>query len=68
MANFSQLRPAILEDIPEIVRLIADDPLGMQREDYQDPLPQKYFEAFLRIRADPNQELMVMENEAGENY
>jgi GNAT superfamily N-acetyltransferase len=44
--------------------MIANDKLGKLREDYQDPLPKKYYEAFENITADPNQELMVMETES----
>ena len=41
--------------------MLADDPLGQKREDFKDPLPQKYYDAFERIDGDPNQELVVME-------
>ena len=46
-------------DIPAIVRMLADDPLGAQREAYQDPLPQSYYDAFAAIDYDPNQQLIV---------
>ena len=46
--------------------MIADDKLGRQREDYQDPLPAKYYAAFENIREDKNQELIVVEGESGE--
>ncbi len=57
------IRPAIKEDIPLIVEMLADDSLGALREDYQEPLPQKYYDAFDRIVADVNQELVVILNE-----
>lgn len=60
------IRPATKKDIPVIVKMIANDELGKLREDYKDPLPQRYFDAFEHIDSDPNQELMVMENEKGE--
>lgn len=54
-------RSATRIDVAAIVRLLADDKLGQQREDYRDPLPGAYYEAFNRIDQDPNQELMVVE-------
>ena len=60
------IRPATKKDIPVIVKMIANDELGKLREDYKDPLPKKYYDAFEHIDSDPNQELMVMENESGQ--
>lgn len=54
-----QFRKAKREDLPAIVRLLADDPLGAKRERYADPLPQSYGRAFEAIDADPNNELVV---------
>jgi len=54
-----QIRRAALDDLDAIVRLLANDPLGAQRERYQHPLPDSYRSAFLAIAADPNQELAV---------
>jgi GNAT superfamily N-acetyltransferase len=56
-------RKATKEDLPFIIQLIADDKLGAQREDYQDPLPTSYFKAFKNINEDSNQELIVVEND-----
>jgi GNAT superfamily N-acetyltransferase len=56
------LRTATRRDIPAIVELLADDPLGQQREDYRLPLPETYLNAFEHINEDPNQELIVVEN------
>ena len=53
-----KIRPAIIEDLPEIIRLIADDFLGQQREDFSLPLSEKYITAFQEIDADPNNELI----------
>lgn len=39
-------RTATRADLPEIVRLLADDHLGGTRERYSDPLPQEYAIAF----------------------
>jgi len=59
-------RKATKKDIPAIVKMIANDKLGKLREDYQEPLPHKYYEAFENIDADVNQELMVVENDSSE--
>lgn len=56
------IRKAKREDVISIVRLLADDVLGKQREDYRIPLPRTYYQAFEKIDTDPNQELMVVEN------
>lgn len=57
-----KFRPATIEDVPPIVNLLADDELGLKREDYRTPLPKKYYDAFDRIIRDKNQELIVLEN------
>ena len=59
-----KIRPAEKEDVPTIVSMLADDKLGKTREDFRDPLPDTYFVAFSKIARDPNQELMVVVNEA----
>jgi GNAT superfamily N-acetyltransferase len=61
-----KFRKAIQRDVPFIVQMLADDELGQLRENYQDPLPELYYDAFANIYKDPNQELTVIENEAGE--
>ncbi|HLL14004.1 MAG TPA: GNAT family N-acetyltransferase [Pyrinomonadaceae bacterium] len=58
--NFS-IRRATRGDVPEIVRLLADDPLGSQRENYRNPLPQSYYDAFDEIDRDPHNELVIAE-------
>ncbi|MET8827602.1 GNAT family N-acetyltransferase [Streptomyces sp. NPDC004610] len=52
-----ELRRATAGDIPAIVALLADDPLGARRESPDDPAP--YLAAFERIAADPHQQLVV---------
>lgn len=52
-------RPAVREDLPAIVRMLADDPLGAQRESFSDPLPGSYHAAFHALDRDPNNELVV---------
>lgn len=54
-------RKATREDLREIVRLLADDFLGKEREKYQQPLPQTYYDAFEEIDGDENNELVVAE-------
>ncbi len=53
------IRPARRAELPRIVRLLADDPLGAQRESPDDPLPDCYGAAFDGIADDPNNELAV---------
>ncbi|MFJ6844018.1 GNAT family N-acetyltransferase [Streptomyces griseoluteus] len=51
------IRPAAPADIPAIVAMLADDPLGVQRESPDDLTP--YLAAFERLDTDPNQHLVV---------
>lgn len=52
-----EIRPTTAEDIPAVVAMLADDPLGAQRESPGDLGP--YMAAFERLRTDPNQHLVV---------
>lgn len=52
-------RQAKREDLPEIVRMLADDFLGATRERFENPLPESYVKAFEEIEADKNNELIV---------
>jgi GNAT superfamily N-acetyltransferase len=56
-----KFRQATREDLPEIVRMLADDFLGATRERYENPLPESYIKAFAEIEADKNNELIVAE-------
>lgn len=56
-----EIRAATAGDVPVIVALLADDPLGATREQATDPLPTSYFDAFDAIERDPNNELIVAE-------
>lgn len=60
-----KIRKARKEDVLFIVEMLANDKLGKLREDFQNPIPNKYLEAFENISMDPNQELMVLESESG---
>ncbi|MFI6207246.1 GNAT family N-acetyltransferase [Streptomyces sp. NPDC051041] len=52
-----EIRAAVADDLPAIVGMLADDPLGAQRESPDDLTP--YLAALERIDADPNQHLVV---------
>ncbi|MFE1024762.1 GNAT family N-acetyltransferase [Streptomyces sp. NPDC058818] len=52
-----EIRSAAEDDIPAVVAMLADDPLGAQRESPHDLGP--YLAAFERLSADPNQHLVV---------
>ena len=56
-------RTAAINDLPYIVRMLADDFLGAQREQYTDPLPESYIRAFEEIDADQNNYLIVAERD-----
>jgi GNAT superfamily N-acetyltransferase len=45
--------------VPDIVRMLADDPLGATRERHESPLPDSYARAFRAIEQDANNELVV---------
>ena len=59
-------RKAKKADLPKIIEMLSDDKLGKLREDFQEPLPAKYYQAFENINQDKNQELMVIENHNNE--
>jgi ribosomal protein S18 acetylase RimI-like enzyme len=52
-------RPATAADLPAIVAMLVDDPLGAGRDQLADPLPEAYGRAFAEIESDPNNELVV---------
>ncbi|MFJ5530374.1 GNAT family N-acetyltransferase [Streptomyces sp. NPDC093261] len=57
-----EIRRALTDDVPAIVALLADDPLGAQRESPDDLTP--YLAALDRVNRDPNQHLMVAVRDA----
>ena len=57
------MRLAQRADLPSIVRMLADDDLGSQRERCEDPLPPSYYLAFEELHSDPNHELIVAERD-----
>ena len=56
-----KIRHASLADLPTIIRLLADDFLGRQREDFSEPLNENYIRAFREIEAGSDNELIVAE-------
>ncbi|MFJ2771568.1 GNAT family N-acetyltransferase [Streptomyces sp. NPDC087300] len=52
-----EIRPAVVADLPAIVGMLADDPLGAVRESPDDLAP--YVMAYERLTDDPNQHLVV---------
>jgi GNAT superfamily N-acetyltransferase len=59
--NVVRFRLANREDLPEIVRMLADDELGSQRERCEEPLPESYYQAYEQINSDANHQLIVAE-------
>ncbi|MFD5536815.1 GNAT family N-acetyltransferase [Streptomyces sp. NPDC127079] len=51
------IRAAVADDVPAVVGMLADDPLGAERESPDDLAP--YLRALERLSADPNQQLVV---------
>lgn len=46
-------------DLKEIVLLLADDELGSTRERYEEPLPEKYYKAFLEMENQEGNEMLL---------
>jgi len=55
-----EFRKANLQDLPAIVVMLADDPLGSKREQFSTPILDSYSAAFNAIDSDPNNELVVV--------
>ena len=64
-ASSVTIRLARREDLPAIVGMLADDPLGRARERIEDPLPESYYRAFERVERDENLQLVVAVDEEG---
>ena len=56
-------RAARADDLDALVQMLADDALGATRECPSNPLPTSYKQAFAAIEADPNNELIVAEQD-----
>ena len=55
-----EFREAIAKDLPSIIEMLANDPLGSKREEFSVPLLESYQLAFAAIDQDPNNELIVV--------
>ncbi len=55
------IRRARRDDVRAIVEMLADDHLGRARERLEERLPDSYFDAFARLDADPDIQLVVAE-------
>lgn len=60
MMEYIDIRKANREDVPHIVKLLANDILGNQRECYQGQILQQYYDAFNEIDNDKNNYLIVV--------
>ncbi len=61
MAEELHFREAREADLPQLIKMLADDQLGASREDYSGELNPRYLAAFEEIDADPNNQLVVVE-------
>jgi GNAT superfamily N-acetyltransferase len=62
MTNISQnitFRVANRDDLSQIIKVLADDPLGKKRENYTEPLSAEYSIAFEAIENDQNNEIIL---------
>jgi ribosomal protein S18 acetylase RimI-like enzyme len=63
MSDELTIRRATPADLPAIVRMLANDPLGKTRERYAEPLPEAYVQAFAEVEAQKGNEILVAEAE-----
>jgi len=61
MSRELKFRIAKVDDLGDIVRMLADDFLGGTREKVEDTISDDYIRAFREIESDPNNELIVAE-------
>ncbi len=61
MSDELSIRRATAADLPAIVRMLANDPLGKTRERYAEPLPEAYLQAFADVEAQKGNEILVGE-------
>lgn len=54
-----EFRTATLNHLPAIVRLLADDEFGATRENYKEPLPKEYYDAFAMIEQQIGNSIIV---------
>jgi GNAT superfamily N-acetyltransferase len=63
MSDAVKLRDARRDDVPAIVRMLADDTLGVSREATSEPLLYAYYAAFEALARDPNNRLLIAERD-----
>jgi GNAT superfamily N-acetyltransferase len=63
MTDGVTVRRATAADLPAIIRMLADDPLGKTRERYAEPLPADYLRAFAAVEAQTGNQILVAEAE-----
>ena len=61
MSDRLVFRLATIDDLPDIIKMLADDELGKTREKYEPTLSERYISAFKKIVTDTNQELTIVE-------
>lgn len=60
------IRPAKRADVVAIVKMLADDHLGQNRERIEQPLPESYYKAFDAIQRAHHIQMMVAEDRDGQ--
>ena len=63
MNGKTKLREATEDDLPTLVALLADDPLGASRERRDGGVSTAYREAFRAIQASPDQQILVADHQ-----
>jgi len=58
------IRPATLHDLPSVVAMLMDDPLGQQREAASSDIDPGYANAFAAIEDDPHNRVWVAERDS----
>lgn len=56
----TKIREACKDDLPYMIKMIAEDELGISRDKYTEPIMQCYEDAFKEITADKNSVLLVI--------
>ena len=54
-------RMAVQGDVPELIRMIADDTKGATRDIYADPLPEVYWQAWEKMQTEGYNKIIVAE-------
>lgn len=61
--NELSFREATHDDLPTLVAMLADDSLGAAREIVSDPVDRRYEEALAAVQRDPNNQILVVEDQ-----